>query len=178
MHRPTRMALVFAPLFALSVPAGVSDAAAQSRPAARVPWGFEPRVLPVSPVTPALAPPLGVLPVAQERRLPVYDDDGEVIPYEEIMALVDPSGSKGGTWGFILGAATGLIVGGLIGQCGGVRGGYRYYCSPREESLQTILPLGLGVTFGMGVGWAGWSEDRTTFDEAVAEIRRQRRVSR
>lgn len=180
MGRLARMAgVLFAvPVLALSQLAGVNEAAAQSRPDASVTWGSEPPSRPVSTVVPALAVPMDVFPVAQEWRLPVYDDDGEVIPYEEILALVDPSGSRGATWGFILGAVSGLVIGGIIGQCGGVRGGFRYYCSPREESLQTGLPLGLGFTFGMGFGWAGWAGDRTTFDEAVEKIRLQRRLGR
>lgn len=114
----------------------------------------------------------------QEARRPVYDDEGEVIPYDEIFARVDPSGARGAAWGAILGGLAGMAIGAAIGQCGGVRGGYRYYCSPREEALQAGLPLGLGLTMGFAFGWVGWNADQTTFDEALAEIRRERRVSR
>ncbi|NNF12743.1 MAG: hypothetical protein HKN72_05950 [Gemmatimonadetes bacterium] len=120
----------------------------------------------------------GFLLLDQERRLPVHYEDGEVIPYEEIQALVDPSGSKGAAWGTILGGLAGLTLGAAIGQCGGVRNGYRYYCSPRDESLRSVLPIGLMLTFGFAGGWIGWKVDRVTFDEAVGRLRRERRVGR
>ncbi len=200
--------LVVVPSLCLASLPGAEHAAAQSRPEAVGPWRLELPVipawvsLPASPSLPGatsastgalpsastlsatatwpltLAAPADLLPVGQEWRLPVYDDAGEIIPYHEIAALVDPSGYKGGTWGFIGGAVAGLAIGAIIGRCGGIRNGFQYYCSPRDESLRTILPVGLGFTFGMALGWAGWNSDRTTFDEAVAEIRRQRRLGR
>lgn len=116
--------------------------------------------------------------VGQESRLPVYDDDGELIPYREIQELVDPSGSTGAFWGVLLGASVGGGLGALLTRCGGVRGGYRYYCSPQEESLRSRVPVGLAITIGLIGAWAGYETDRTTFDEAVAEIRRRRKVER
>lgn len=128
--------------------------------------------LPV-PVTSELA-----LAAPQERRLPVYDDAGEPIPFSEIEARIDPSGRKGAFWAGLIGVAIGVAIGEAIGSCGEQRGGYQYYCSPREESLRDILPAGLGITLGLAGAWAGWEADLTTWDEALREIRLRRRVGR
>lgn len=132
---------------------------------------------PAPPALPALSP-VGRRLLPQEARLPIVDDAGDPIAFDLILSRVDASGSKGGAWGFVLGAVGGLAFGAAIGKCGGVRGGYRYYCSPREEALQTALPVGLGFTLGFAFGWIGWNADRTTFDEALADIRQERRLAR
>ena len=119
-------------------------------------------------------------PLAQERRLPVYDDSGEIIPFVLIQARVDRSGARGAFWGAFLGSAVGGAVGAAIAplDCDRVAGRLRYYCSPREEALNGALPGGLAILFGMLGAWAGWEIDVTTFDEAVAAIRLRRRLGR
>lgn len=168
-----RLALIASTLVAASSLLMAASADAQWL-AERVP--IQPSVLPLGPTLSPAASDL--VPLFQERRLPVYDDAGELISYDEIQALVDPSGSKGATWGFLLGGLAGIAIGAAVGKCGGVRGGYRYYCSPREDSLRSILPVGLGFTFGFAMGWVWWNVDRTTFDEAADQIRQQRRIGR
>lgn len=137
--------------------------------------------VPSAPRLPAIAWPTLKVPsvrIGQERRLPVYDDAGEIIPFQEIEARVDPSGSTGAWWGALVGSSVGSGIGALLGRCGGEEGGYRYYCSPRDEALRNRLPVGLGITFAILGAWIGYSTDRTTFDEALSQIRYERRVGR
>jgi hypothetical protein len=76
------------------------------------------------------------------------------------------------------------MVGGAIGagiaplDCDRIESGLHYYCSPREEALNAVLPGGLSILFGVLGAWVGWEADVTTFDEAVAAIRLRRRLGR
>ncbi len=114
----------------------------------------------------------------QDARLPVYDDAGELIPFSEIEARVDPSGLRGGFWAGLVGFTAGVLIGEAIGSCGGRRGDFQHYCSPQEEALRDALPAGLGITLGLTGAWIGWEVDVTTWDEALREVRQQRRAGR
>lgn len=168
-HSPRGTALaVF--LVAVAVLVTTVDLAAQMRsalPGSELTW-------PRSPIPPDVS---GAVGLDQERPLPIYDDGGNVIRLSEIREEVDPSGSTGAVWGVLVGVAVGSGLGGLLapGLCEEVRGGYRYYCSPREEALNTALPGAFAMFFGTLGGWVGWEVDRTTFDEALERIRERRR---
>lgn len=115
--------------------------------------------------------------IQSRERIPVYDDAGEIIPFAEIQARVDESGLSGAFWGGLLG----FLVGAAIGEaaspdCPYVQGNVRHFCSPRQEALQERLPTGLGLALGALMVWAGWNVDRTTFEEAIEGIRRERRL--
>jgi len=160
------------PLLVTLVLAGVvafpTPAAAQAAPGAtaRDAW-------------PASWTPPPTLPTQQEAaRLPVLDDAGVVIPYGEIVARVDPSGARGAFIGGAIGVVVGAALGGLIApnDCNKRVGNFHVYCSPREEALKAAIPGGLGIVLGVLGVWAGWESDRTTFDEAVEQIRAERRT--
>jgi len=123
----------------------------------------------------APAPALQLEP--QGIPLPVYDDDGEVIPYDLIASMVDTSGLSGAIWAGLGFAAVGSLIGALITDydCPYTSGGYRYDCSPREDAMRSVLPGSLALAFGMTGVWLGWSADVTTWDEALEEIRDARR---
>ena len=112
----------------------------------------------------------------QVQRLPVYDDAGEVIPFEAIQARVDPSGLGGALALGGLGGLVGLVLGAALAttDCDVVRYGFYIHCSPREDALNARLPPALGLLFtGLGM-WLGWESDETSFDEALVSIRRER----
>jgi hypothetical protein len=120
------------------------------------------------------------LTVLQEvPRLPVYDDDGEPIPFDLIQERVDPSGLGGAFGGGLAGGVAGLIVG-LIHQsllnCDGSDLDDSEPCSPREHAMRDRLNVLLPVTFGTIGAWLGRNRDITTWQEAVAEIREERRL--
>lgn len=167
LPRGTHLA-VFA--VAVAVPATTVDVGAQMRsalPGSELTW-------PQAPIPPEVVDAVGL---DQERPLPVYDDAGNVIRLSEIQAEVDASGLAGAFWGSLLGVAVGSGLGSLLapGQCEEVRGGYRYYCSPREEALNSALPGAFAILFGTLGGWIGWESDRVTFHEALEGIRERRR---
>ncbi len=116
----------------------------------------------------------------QDARLPVLDDDGRVIPRSEIEGRV----KRSGTAGMILGGLGGLAIGTLVGfiaasvvACAREEGRSGLYdnCSPQEDALRGAWIFG-SVTAGViAFGHLGWQADRTTWWEAVTEIRQERR---
>lgn len=115
---------------------------------------------------------------SQVARLPVYDALGQVIPLEEIQVRVDMSGLRGAFWAGLALSSLGTLLGAVLVDydCNETRGGYHYPCSPREDAMQGAVPLTgflLGATLGV---WIGWEADRTTWQEALTEIREIRRT--
>lgn len=172
--------LLWSLISAVVLPASV-DAQSSPIPSDQRPGPAE-RVSPIlSPRLPAAAWPTLAAPsitITQETRLPVYDDAGQIIRFQEIAARVDESGDRGAFWGGLVGAVVGSGLGALVSQCGGIRDGFEYFCSPRDEALRDRLPMALGVTIGLLGVLIGSDVDRTTFDEAISQIRYQRRVGR
>ena len=117
---------------------------------------------------------------AQERPLPVYDDAGNVIRLSEIEMEMDTSGNAGAFWGLLIGAVLGSAAGSGLAprDCEYVSGGYRYYCSPREEALNAALPGGLALVGGALGAWIGWEVDHVSFQEALEKVRERRRDGR
>jgi hypothetical protein len=137
-----------------------------------VSWSAE-RLRPTSLQAGPLQPPGA--PQARER-LPVYDDAGEVIPYELIQARLDSSGAGGAILGGLLMTAAGALAGALLTayDCNEERAGYYYECSPRENAMRSALTGGLAATGAVVGVWWGWNSDKTTWDEALREIREER----
>jgi len=122
--------------------------------------------------------PLPLDAVQEPRRLPVLDDHGRAIPFDEIQSRVE-----GGTTGLLIGGAVGLVLGavvavaarGLIG-CGEAEGLFGTYevCSPQETALRDTLggtAIAAGIVLGMRVGW---DTDAVTWQESVDRIRAER----
>lgn len=184
LSHPSRASALTLFVVALAVPVTTVDLTAQMRsalPGSELTWPTSPRHPGItggsvdSPSGPAAS--IGISSLHQERPLPVYDDDGNVIRLSEIQAEVDASGAAGAFWGILVGVSVGSALGSLVapGQCEEVRGGYRYYCSPREEALNSALPGAFAILLGTLGGWIGWESDRVTFDEALERIREGRR---
>lgn len=117
-----------------------------------------------------------VSPLSDTLRLPVLDDAGEPIPFDEIHARVRPaSGGKvvvGGVLGVVLGLAAGAAVAEVV-SCGQEM--QQTLCSPQETSLREAI-TGIGAGLGLGVGVAsGWRSSAVSWQEAVEQIREERR---
>lgn len=116
--------------------------------------------------------------VDQVQRLPVYDDAGVPILFEAIEARVDRSGVKGAFWGGLAGLVGGAILGTALSPrgCNHSEGGFYIACSPREDALRAAWPLGLSLVGMISLAWVGSNADITTWQEAVTEIRQERRL--
>lgn len=122
--------------------------------------------------------PLPLYAVQEPRRLPVLDDQGRTIPFEEIQSRVE-----GGTTGLLIGGAVGLVLGAVVAiaarsliGCGEAEGLFGTYevCSPQETALRDTLggtAIAAGVVLGMRVGW---DTDAVTWQESVDRIRAER----
>lgn len=110
-------------------------------------------------------------------RLPVLDDRGVPIPFHEIQGRVEGGGAGmviGGLLGPVLGLAIGAVASSTI-TCGHEQG--QELCSPQEDALQSVL-LTIGVLTGTAVGMAvGWESDAVTWQEAIEQIRAERRAA-
>lgn len=123
-------------------------------------------------------PELAVAGTDQVQRLPVYDEAGGLISFEAIQERVDRSGLKGAFWGGLVGFVGGSLVGLAFTpmDCNRQEAGYYIPCSPREEALKSAWPLGLSLVGLVAGAWLGSSEDLTTWQEALADIRAERRL--
>lgn len=130
------------------------------------------------PVTPGPVPVLPLPTVQEPRRLPVLDDQGRAISFDEIQSRVE-----GGTTGLLIGGAVGLVLGavaavgvrGLVG-CGSAEGLFGTYelCSPQETALRDALGgTALAATLVLGL-WVGWDTDAVGWQEAIDRIREER----
>lgn len=128
--------------------------------------------------TAAPVAPLPLATVQEPGRLPVLDDQGQVIAFEEIHRRVE-----GGTTGLLIGGAVGLVVGVLatIGSRGFIACGEREglfgtvdNCSPQEAALRDAIGgtvVAAGLVLGLSVGW---DADAVSWQEAIARIRAER----
>lgn len=151
-------------------------------------------IKPVSPFAPGGHPSLGlgkplVLPSVlllphgipnphQEREpLPIFDHEGNRILRFQIERRVD-RGLSGLLWGSVIGSAVGgVLLNALFSgrmKCGSDWSGD--LCSPQEKSLRERVPE-WGMLLGLvGGGYLGFRWDRKTWDQAVRDIRRERKA--